>query len=127
VDFHVAAGAGIGGNRTPDGSEEVGGTFDDVGFSADAGPMNDRVLGLRGGGLIVRSREAGLRICRVGSGDIFLPIIGAIAIGIGAGLGEQVINAAEIAQAPGIRDAIVEIRGRAVGQGDQARGGRARE
>ena len=95
------------------------GTQDDILLAADRRPVN-------GDGRAGRSRRLGIQarkvVGRVGvnSGNIFLPVVDAIARRAGVGNGEQIVNGAEPAQPPGIGDAVVVIGIGAAGQGDQA-------
>src|SRR6266853_6564649 len=86
MDFHVCSGAGVCGDRDPIRGKHIGGALDDVSFAGDAWPMNDAVLALQGRRLVRSDLEEGRGIRRVGSGDVFLPVIGAIAVGISVGL-----------------------------------------
>jgi hypothetical protein len=52
VDLHIAAGAGVGGDRDPIRGEEGVGPLDEIGFAADARPVDDAILVLNGGRLV---------------------------------------------------------------------------
>ena len=107
MEFHVGPAAGDGGDRSPNRAEEAGRAFDDVMLAGDAGPVDHTILTLLGDSLIGRNPQERLGIGRIGAGDVFMPVAGAIAVRIGGGLREDVVDRAEVTEPPGIGDAVV--------------------
>src|ERR1017187_5608065 len=123
MEFHIGPAAGIGGDRSPNRAVETGGALDEVMLAGDAGPVNNAILTLLSHRLIGRYPQNRLRIGWVGAGDVFVPVAGAIAVRIGSGLREDIVNRAEVTEPPGVGDTVAIDGGGAIGQENQAREG----
>src|ERR1035437_3304130 len=86
MEFHVGPGADIGGDCSPNGAVEARRALDEVMLAGNAGPVNDAILALLRQRLIGRYPQNRLGISRVGAGNVFVPVAGAIAVRIGSGL-----------------------------------------
>ncbi len=60
----------------------------------------------RARGSAAKSEDGGV-VQRIGSGDVFLPVGGAVAIGVGIGGGERAGDCSEILETPIVRNAVV--------------------
>src|ERR1017187_86976 len=121
MEFHVRPAAGIRGDRSPSRAVETGRALDEVMLAGDAGPVNDTILTLLSHRLIGRYPQNRLGISRVGAGDVFVPVAGAIAVRIGRGLREDIVDGAEVSEPPGVGDTVAIDGGRAIGQEYQPR------
>src|ERR1035441_9166707 len=95
MEFHVRPAAGIRGDCSPSRAVETGRALDEVMLARDAGPVNDAILALLSHRLIGRYPQNRLGIGRVGAGDVFVPVAGAIAVRIGRGLREDIVDRAD--------------------------------
>ena len=120
MEFHIRAGARVCGHGDPVRREQSCRALDDVSFAGNAGPVNHTILALQRSSLVSGHLENRFRVGRVSAGDVFLPVTGPIAIGVGAGLRKQIVNTAKVAQAPGIRNAVIEGGRRPIRECDQA-------
>src|ERR1017187_9449443 len=123
MEFHVGPAAGIRGDRSPSRAVETGRTLNEVMLAGDAGPVNNAILTLLSHRLIGRYPQNRLRIGWVGAGDVLVPVAGAIAVRIGSGLREDIVNRAEVTEPPGVGDTVAIDGGGAIGQENQAREG----